>query len=93
MQQNNVAETLIGAVVVVVAIAFLAFAYLRTGSGSLSGYELNVRLSKADGLGIGQSPALAVSYFAVAGILFYCAKYAAFHPMAMDMHEVPAEAD
>ena len=47
----------------------------------------------ADGLGIGQSPTLAVSYLAVAGILFYCAKYAEFHPVAMDMHEVAAEAD
>jgi hypothetical protein len=36
---------------------------------------------------------LAVSYLAVAGILFYCAKYAEFHPVAMDMHEVAAEAD
>jgi len=28
MQQNNVAETLIGAVVIAVAVGFLAFAYL-----------------------------------------------------------------
>jgi phospholipid/cholesterol/gamma-HCH transport system substrate-binding protein len=53
MQQNNIAETLIGAIVVAVALLFLAFAYMRTGSGSLSGYEVNARLSKADGLGIG----------------------------------------
>ena len=53
MQQNNVAETLIGAVVVAVAVAFLAFAYYRTGSGSLSGYEVLARLPKVDGLGIG----------------------------------------
>jgi phospholipid/cholesterol/gamma-HCH transport system substrate-binding protein len=50
---NNTAETLIGAIVVAVALLFLAFAYMRTGSGSLSGYDLNVRLAKADGLGIG----------------------------------------
>ena len=47
----------------------------------------------ADGLGIGQSPTLAVSYLAVAGILFYCAKYAEFHPVVIDMHEAAAEAD
>jgi adenine/guanine/hypoxanthine permease len=47
----------------------------------------------ADGLGIGMSPTLAVSYLAVAGILFYCAKYAEFHPVAIDMHEAAAEAD
>jgi phospholipid/cholesterol/gamma-HCH transport system substrate-binding protein len=53
MQQNNVAETLIGALVVGVAIAFLAFTYVRTGSGSLSGYEINAKLSKVDGLAVG----------------------------------------
>ena len=53
MQQYNVAETLIGAVVIAVAVGFLAFAYLRTGSGSLSGYEINARLAKVDGLGVG----------------------------------------
>ena len=53
MQQNNIAETLIGAAVVAVAIAFLAFGYLRTGSGSLSGYEVNAKLAKVDGLSVG----------------------------------------
>ena len=53
MQQNNIAETVIGAIVVAVAVIFLAFAYFRTGSGSLSGYEVNAKLPKADGLGIG----------------------------------------
>ena len=47
----------------------------------------------ASGIGIGQSPAVAVSYLAVAGILFYCSKYAEFHPMALDLHEAEAEAD
>ena len=53
MQQNNIAETLVGAGVVAVAIAFLAFGYLRTGSGSLSGYEVNAKLAKVDGLSVG----------------------------------------
>ena len=59
MQRNNVAETLIGAAVVAVAIGFLAFAYLRTGSGSLSGYQVNARLAKADGLAAGTDVRLA----------------------------------
>jgi phospholipid/cholesterol/gamma-HCH transport system substrate-binding protein len=50
---NNVAETLIGAAVVAVAVGFLAFTYTRTGSGSLSGYEVLARLPKVDGLGLG----------------------------------------
>src|ERR1019366_2312725 len=59
MQQNNIAETIIGAVVVAVAVAFLAFAYYRTGTGSLSGYELNAKLAKVDGLGVGTDVRLA----------------------------------
>jgi len=58
-QQNNIAETIIGAIVVVVAVAFLAFAYMRTGTGSLSGYEINARLPKVDGLGVGTDVRLA----------------------------------
>ena len=59
MQQNNIAETLIGAGVVAVAVAFLIFAYYRTGSGSLSGYEINAKLPKADGLSVGTDVRLA----------------------------------
>jgi phospholipid/cholesterol/gamma-HCH transport system substrate-binding protein len=59
MQQNNIAETLIGAVVVVVAVAFLAFGYYRTGSGRLSGYEVNAKLAKVDGLSVGTDVRLA----------------------------------
>jgi phospholipid/cholesterol/gamma-HCH transport system substrate-binding protein len=59
MQQSNFAETLIGATVVAVAVVFLIFAYTRTGSGSLSGYEINARLPKADGLAVGTDVRLA----------------------------------
>ena len=59
MQQNNIAETVIGAIVVAVAILFLVFAYMRTGSGALSGYELNARMPKVDGLGVGTDVRLA----------------------------------
>jgi phospholipid/cholesterol/gamma-HCH transport system substrate-binding protein len=44
---------LIGAIVVVVAVFFLAVIYMRTSSGSLSGYEVLARLPKVDGLGLG----------------------------------------
>ena len=59
MQQNNIAETIIGAIVVAVAVGFLVFTYNRTGSGSLSGYEVNARLPKVDGLSIGTDVRLA----------------------------------
>ena len=53
MRENNIPETVIGAIVVAVAVLFIVFAYMRTGSGSLSGYEIQARLPKADGLGVG----------------------------------------
>lgn len=51
--QNNAFETLVGAVVVAVAIAFLFFAYQSTSAGGLSGYEIKARLGRVDGLAIG----------------------------------------
>jgi phospholipid/cholesterol/gamma-HCH transport system substrate-binding protein len=48
--QNNTVETLIGALVVLVAVGFLVFAYTTTSSGSISGYELKARFSSADGI-------------------------------------------
>jgi phospholipid/cholesterol/gamma-HCH transport system substrate-binding protein len=59
MQQNNIAETLIGAGVLAVALVFAALAYYRTGGASLSGYEINAKLSKADGLAVGTDVRLA----------------------------------
>jgi phospholipid/cholesterol/gamma-HCH transport system substrate-binding protein len=59
MQQNNTAETLIGAGVLAVALVFAALAYYRTGGASLSGYEINAKLSKADGLAVGTDVRLA----------------------------------
>jgi phospholipid/cholesterol/gamma-HCH transport system substrate-binding protein len=59
MQQNNVAESLIGAGVVAIALVCGALAYYRTGTGGLSGYEINAKLSKADGLATGTDVRLA----------------------------------
>lgn len=53
MRDNNLPETIIGAIVVALAVLFIAFAYMRTGAGSLSGYEIQARMPKVDGLGIG----------------------------------------
>ena len=53
LPQNSATETLIGAAVVLAAALLLLFVYLGKGSGGASGYPLNVRLAKADGLGVG----------------------------------------
>jgi phospholipid/cholesterol/gamma-HCH transport system substrate-binding protein len=51
--QNNTVETLIGALVLAVAAAFLFFAYTSTSSGSISGYDVKAAFSSADGITTG----------------------------------------
>jgi phospholipid/cholesterol/gamma-HCH transport system substrate-binding protein len=51
--QNHTVETLIGAIVVVVAVAFLYFAYSSNSTASLSGYEVEARFQRVDGLNVG----------------------------------------
>ena len=50
---NNTVETIMGAVVVLVAAAFLYFGYTSTSSGSLGGYELTAKMPRVDGLATG----------------------------------------
>jgi len=66
--QNNTVETLIGAIVVVVAAAFLFFAYTTTGTGSIGGYDVKARFSSADGIVTGTVSSLVLdpkSYAAI----------------------------
>jgi AGZA family xanthine/uracil permease-like MFS transporter len=47
-----------------------------------------------EAIGIGASPAVATSYLLVAGLLFWCDRYAAVapHPVAVEGHGLPTEA-
>jgi phospholipid/cholesterol/gamma-HCH transport system substrate-binding protein len=47
---RNVLETLLGAVVLIVAIGFLAFAYRSSQVSDSGGYELLARFDRVDGL-------------------------------------------
>lgn len=47
---RNLLETLLGAVVLIVAIVFLVFAYSASQLGDDSGYELIARFDRVDGL-------------------------------------------
>lgn len=51
--QNSAVETLIGAVVIGIAVAFLVFAYSSTGAGPISGYDVMAKFNRADGVNIG----------------------------------------
>lgn len=50
MKQNSSFEVLLSAAVIVVAVAFLAYAYLITGEARPSDYELSAIMPHADGL-------------------------------------------
>jgi phospholipid/cholesterol/gamma-HCH transport system substrate-binding protein len=60
MQQNNMAEIVIGAIVVAVAVILGAFGYYgHINRGAAAGYELNARMPEVDGLGEGTDVRLA----------------------------------
>ncbi len=50
---GNLVETLIGAVVLVVAGVFMAIAYTRADIKTVAGYELVAKFEKIDGIGVG----------------------------------------
>lgn len=53
MFRHNVFETLLSAAIALFAIGFLALLRWQTGTGSLSSYEMNAILARADGLSVG----------------------------------------
>jgi len=53
LKGGNVFETLISALVILVAVGFLAFILVRTGTGHLGSYPLRVRIADASGLVVG----------------------------------------
>ena len=76
MPRSNTAETLIGAAVVAIALVFAALAYYRTGSAGASGYEVNARLSKVDGLAVGTDVRLSgIKVGTVSGLVLDPANY------------------
>jgi phospholipid/cholesterol/gamma-HCH transport system substrate-binding protein len=51
--QRNAIEPILGALVIVAAVAFLFFAYNKAGQRSLDGYALDAQFSSIDGLETG----------------------------------------
>ena len=50
---RSLVETLLGAVVLVVAIGFVVFAYNRSGVATVSGYEVSAAFNRVDGIANG----------------------------------------
>jgi len=47
---RSIVETLIGAFVLAIAVAFVVFAYGRTTTATVSGYEISAKFTRLDGL-------------------------------------------
>jgi len=56
---NETVETLIGAVVIAIAVVFTVFAYRSTGTAPGGGYELTAKMTRVDGLAVGTDVRLA----------------------------------
>jgi phospholipid/cholesterol/gamma-HCH transport system substrate-binding protein len=50
---RNVIETIMGGIVLIVAVVFLVFAYTSTSSGTVSGYPVTARFGSVSGIGPG----------------------------------------
>ena len=53
MHRRSIAEVVIGAVVLLIAVGFLAYAIANSGRSAASGYTLFARFDHIDGLGVG----------------------------------------
>jgi phospholipid/cholesterol/gamma-HCH transport system substrate-binding protein len=57
--RNDTVETLIGAIVILVAIVFVVFTYRTTGAANVGGYELTAKMPRVDGIAVGTDVKLA----------------------------------
>jgi adenine/guanine/hypoxanthine permease len=87
--------TLAGIILGAVTVYIIDRAFEKAAAFALAGTVLTFFgfIHGAEGIRINSSPTVAVSYLGVAAILFYLARYAEFHPAAIEMHGAAAEAD
>jgi AGZA family xanthine/uracil permease-like MFS transporter len=87
--------TLAGIILGAVTVYIIDRAFEKAAAFALAGSVLTFFgfIHGADGIGIGQSPTVAFAYLAVAGILFYLARFAAFEPLVEAHGAIAQEAD
>ncbi len=86
MKRNHI-ETVLGAVVLVVAVIFFGFSYSAASVGNVSGYELTADFSGIGGLGVGDSVQISgVKIGSIAKIDLKPEDYQARVTMAIDDH-------
>lgn len=59
LQRDNIVESLIAIVMIAVAIGFLLFASVVTGSGGFATYEITARMAHVDGIDVGSDVRIA----------------------------------
>ena len=93
--------TLAGIVLGAITVFIIEREFNKAAAFALAGAVLTFfGFIHGEAIGIGQSPAVALSYLLVAGLLFYCADYATFsdpvaepkHERGLDPHGMPADA-
>jgi len=93
--------TLAGVVLGSITVFIIEREFNKAAAFALAGTVLTFfGFIHGEAIGIGQSPAVALSYLLVAGLLFYCARYATFsepvpepkHERGLDPHGMPADA-
>ena len=91
--QRNAIEPILGALVLVAAVAFLVFAYNKAGQRSFSGYPLTARFSSIDGLETGGDVRIGgVKVGQVTGITIDPESYLAMVKFSVDPQiKVPAD--
>lgn len=58
MQGNHTFETLVGAVVITIAVVFVYYAYSRSSAAEVGGYEVLARFNRVDGISVGSDVTL-----------------------------------
>ena len=86
MAREDAAETLVGAVVVAVAVGFLGFAMVRAGAGEGgAGYQLVGAFDRVDGIAVGSDVRMSgVKVGTVSGVALDPADYKAKVTVAID---------
>jgi AGZA family xanthine/uracil permease-like MFS transporter len=83
--------TLAGIVLAAIVVFIIERDFVKAAAFALAGAVLTFfGLIHGEAIGIASSMPVAISYLAVAGILFGCAKFAEFEPVAEPTHHAHA---
>jgi phospholipid/cholesterol/gamma-HCH transport system substrate-binding protein len=90
---RNMIETVMGAVVLLIAAAFFIFAYQKSGKGSIDGYVVNAKFADASGIDAGSDVRIGgIKIGVVEGLELDTKFYEALLDLRIDEHvKLPAD--